>query len=105
MSRPLRATRVRARRVQIPLEMVYVSSMYIMRTTTRTVIEVETERGGRVAHQDLPGFILRNVEISKRSLHCFLGRGKDGFEVRIVDAEHHLAEEFVSHLVLDPGRW
>lgn len=37
--------RIRLRRVRLPLGMVYVSSMYVMDATERTVIEVETASG------------------------------------------------------------
>ena len=40
-----RISRVRLRRVKIPLRFVYVSSMYVMPATYRTVIEVETTDG------------------------------------------------------------
>jgi L-alanine-DL-glutamate epimerase-like enolase superfamily enzyme len=38
-------TSVRLTRVQIPLTMVYASSVYIMQTTERCVIELATESG------------------------------------------------------------
>jgi len=37
--------RIRLRRVRLPLAMVYVSSMYVMDSTERTVLEVETDAG------------------------------------------------------------
>jgi glucarate dehydratase len=40
-----RIGRIRLWRVRVPLEMVYVSSMYVMTETTRTVIELETADG------------------------------------------------------------
>jgi glucarate dehydratase len=45
MSRALRLRRARITRVRLPLDMVYVSSMYIMNDTHRTVIELEAEDG------------------------------------------------------------
>ncbi len=45
MRRPGTIRRIRLRRVRLPLGMVYVSSMYVMDATERTVIEVETESG------------------------------------------------------------
>lgn len=40
-----RVRRIRLRRVRLPLAMVYVSSMYVMDATERTVVEVETDAG------------------------------------------------------------
>jgi glucarate dehydratase len=41
----LAITRVTLRRVRLPLDMVYVSSMYVMNDTYRTVVELETDAG------------------------------------------------------------
>ena len=45
MTRRLPLRRVRVTRVKLPLDMVYVSSMYIMNDTHRTVIELATDDG------------------------------------------------------------
>ncbi|MDI3307346.1 MAG: enolase C-terminal domain-like protein [Acetobacteraceae bacterium] len=45
MRAPGTIRRIRLRRVRLPLGMAYVSSMYVMDSTERTVIEVETESG------------------------------------------------------------
>ena len=43
--RPLRVVGASIRRVRIPVAPVYVSSMYIMDSTTRTIVELQTEDG------------------------------------------------------------
>jgi glucarate dehydratase len=41
----LAITRITLRRIRLPLDMVYVSSMYVMNDTYRTVVEIETDGG------------------------------------------------------------
>ncbi len=80
-----RIGRVRLWQVRIPLRMVYLSSMYVMRDTVRTVIEVETSdgkfRGYGEAHGTSEAFALAG-QLAAGLI------GADPFERRVIERRY-----------------